>query len=265
VEKGGTDPATHTSHRGVNKSGRSHGQAASLEGQRSGRSSERVMAPLVAVSISIARSAGISFMRSHFQTCACLTPQRRANSAWLPAISTAFFTRGFMFMRTEYNLGCPDVNAFGCLTVYNSGCSFSAMTYAERLKIARAYAGLTQTELAEKSGIRQQMISKLETGLSDETTATVKLALACGVNPEWLDGEVGDMVPGGKSRFPEMPDALMLANIIMAVDRVIKEQKIKISRKKRLDLVQSLYRRMQSREAQERDVIEALSELDAED
>jgi hypothetical protein len=30
VEKGGTDPATLTSHRGVNKSGRFHDQAASL-------------------------------------------------------------------------------------------------------------------------------------------------------------------------------------------------------------------------------------------
>lgn len=60
------------------------------------------------------------------------------------------------------------------------------MNYCERLKAARDYAGLTQTGLAEKSGVKQGTISKIERGDTDSSTFTVQLAIACGVRPEWL-------------------------------------------------------------------------------
>lgn len=56
----------------------------------------------------------------------------------------------------------------------------------KRLGEARAHAALTQKQLAEKSGVSQQMISKLEQGQSKGTTDLVPIAIACGVSPEWL-------------------------------------------------------------------------------
>lgn len=66
-------------------------------------------------------------------------------------------------------------------------------TLASRLKKARNYARLTQAQLSERSGVKQQMISKLELGQSFETSKLVELAIACGVRPEWLATEQGEM------------------------------------------------------------------------
>lgn len=67
-------------------------------------------------------------------------------------------------------------------------------TLAARIKRARKHAGLNQTELAERVGLSQQQISSLETGAAEETTALVKIARVCGVNPFWLDSGEGAML-----------------------------------------------------------------------
>lgn len=90
-------------------------------------------------------------------------------------------------MLTLYNQGCIAVNNFRCLNIYNMGCTLTPMSaLSERLRIARKRAVLTQAQLAEKSGVKQQMISKLETGRSQETADIVPLAIAMQVRPEWL-------------------------------------------------------------------------------
>lgn len=71
-----------------------------------------------------------------------------------------------------------------------------AMTLGERLKAAREYAGLTQEELGVKACCGQGVVSKIERGDQDKTAYVVKLATACGVRPEWLDDESGEMVDG---------------------------------------------------------------------
>lgn len=53
--------------------------------------------------------------------------------------------------------------------------------------MARERAGLTQGDLVARSGVQQGTISKIERGESDSSTFTVRLAVACGVRPEWLD------------------------------------------------------------------------------
>lgn len=68
------------------------------------------------------------------------------------------------------------------------------MTLGERLRAARKHAGLTQVELETKSGVPQQTISKIERGDADTSAFVVRLAVACGVRPEWLDMESGSMV-----------------------------------------------------------------------
>jgi transcriptional regulator with XRE-family HTH domain len=59
-------------------------------------------------------------------------------------------------------------------------------TMASRLKTARTEAGLTQGELARRSGVQQQSISLIERGESQNTRYVVALARACGVEPTWL-------------------------------------------------------------------------------
>lgn len=56
----------------------------------------------------------------------------------------------------------------------------------DRLKQARRNAGLTQSELAERAGIKQSSVSEIERGLSRSSAHLIKLAQVCGVDPVWL-------------------------------------------------------------------------------
>jgi transcriptional regulator with XRE-family HTH domain len=99
-------------------------------------------------------------------------------------------------METNYHHRSNDVNHHCCFTQYKHGCIVQSMNLAERIQTARKHAALTQGGLAEKAGISQQAISRLETGEQKTTTDIVQIAVACGVRPEWLAMESGDMVDG---------------------------------------------------------------------
>ncbi len=68
-------------------------------------------------------------------------------------------------------------------------------TLAQRLKQARAERGFTQTQLAQAAGVAQSDISKLERGDAQKTANLVRLAMALGVSPSWLDTGDGPMQP----------------------------------------------------------------------
>jgi transcriptional regulator with XRE-family HTH domain len=68
------------------------------------------------------------------------------------------------------------------------------LTFAARLKLARKNAGLSQSQLAEKVGIGQSSISHIESGKSIGSTFTARIAEACGVSPEWLEGNCKPVV-----------------------------------------------------------------------
>lgn len=55
------------------------------------------------------------------------------------------------------------------------------MPHAERIKQARIDAGLTQTELAERSGISQPAISAVESGADVRLSTLERIAEALGV------------------------------------------------------------------------------------
>ncbi|WP_407919309.1 helix-turn-helix transcriptional regulator [Devriesea agamarum] len=60
-------------------------------------------------------------------------------------------------------------------------------TLTNRLRAAREYADLGQTELAIKAGISRATISAAENGHSAPSSATITVwALACGVDACWL-------------------------------------------------------------------------------
>ncbi|UYM03915.1 XRE family transcriptional regulator [Solicola gregarius] len=78
-----------------------------------------------------------------------------------------------------------------------------------RVRTARVAAGLTQAELAERSGVRQPNISAIERGLVDARSATVQRLLdACRVKPsQALDlhrDAVIDIVSSHRARRPRV-------------------------------------------------------------
>lgn len=66
-------------------------------------------------------------------------------------------------------------------------------TLAERLKMARLQAGLSQKNLGEKVGISQAAIQKIENGSAKTSTRLIEIAGVLGVRPEWLSEERGPM------------------------------------------------------------------------
>lgn len=71
------------------------------------------------------------------------------------------------------------------------------MTLSDRIQRARKNAGLTQKELADRVGISQTAVHKLECGRSRSSRRTVSIALTCGVDPIWLDTGRGEMALAG--------------------------------------------------------------------
>ena len=66
-------------------------------------------------------------------------------------------------------------------------------TLSTRLKYARKKKKLTQQQLAEKVGIKQQAVQRIETNRVHSTSYIVQLAQALNVTPEWLAlGETDD-------------------------------------------------------------------------
>lgn len=66
---------------------------------------------------------------------------------------------------------------------------------AQRLRIARAHKGWSQTELAKRSGLHSMQISKLERGITKEITGTTLRALceAMGISPKYFLGMTDDI------------------------------------------------------------------------
>jgi len=79
------------------------------------------------------------------------------------------------------------------------------MELKDRLKYARKRAGLTQSELADKAGIKQASVSEIERGLSRTSAYLVKIATICGVDPLWLAEGVGFAEAGERPQAQEDP------------------------------------------------------------
>lgn len=57
---------------------------------------------------------------------------------------------------------------------------------SERIKKKRAELNLTQVELAEKTGIKQQSLQQIEAGVTKRTRFLFEIAKALGCDPHWL-------------------------------------------------------------------------------
>lgn len=79
-----------------------------------------------------------------------------------------------------------------------------------RLFQARTHAKLTQTQLAKAAKVAQGTLGELEwTG--ESSMAVVRLAVACGVRPEWLAEGEGEMVDKVSWPFPHVDKGAILS------------------------------------------------------
>ena len=89
----------------------------------------------------------------------------------------------------------------------------SASTFAGRLKGLREAAGLTQGQLAERAGLNQFGVAKLEQGVREPTWATVQaLAAALGVSVEAFavpPEQEAPPRPRGRPKKAEVEEALV--------------------------------------------------------
>ena len=82
-------------------------------------------------------------------------------------------------MQEGLNLGMPDIPRLD--------------TLGQRLRYARQLRQLTQMQLAERAGVKQSDVSKLERSDSLSTTNLVAIAHVLRVRPLWLDKGDGPM------------------------------------------------------------------------
>jgi len=59
-------------------------------------------------------------------------------------------------------------------------------TISERIKQRRSELSMTQIELAEKTGVKQQSIQQIEAGVTKRPRYLLELAQALNCNPHWL-------------------------------------------------------------------------------
>lgn len=106
-----------------------------------------------------------------------------------------------MHMTQEYNSSSSIVKNPGSLIASNLGYIFTRMRFGQRLKRARSFAKLTQSELSERISLlgdltcSQVNISKLER--SETATGsefTVQFAICCGISATWLATGRGHMI-----------------------------------------------------------------------
>jgi transcriptional regulator with XRE-family HTH domain len=100
-------------------------------------------------------------------------------------------------------------------------------TIGARLLQARDYAGISQSELARKSGVSQTIVSRLERNEAKRTRDIVRLARACGVNSEWLAEGVGEMV--NKHKQHNVANVLEdLLGFVQQTDPILREKVINL-------------------------------------
>lgn len=128
-------------------------------------------------------------------------------------------------MHTEYSYSNICVNYYPPSLCNAFSSNLGPMTLGERLRLARQYAKISQAELEKRSGVDQATISKIERDDQKGSTEIVQLAVACGVRPEWLAMESGEMVDGLYVHDEKLKRMLMIAQELpeYAKDRAIKE------------------------------------------
>ncbi|MBV4480028.1 XRE family transcriptional regulator [Pseudomonas khavaziana] len=92
------------------------------------------------------------------------------------------------------------------------------MELKDRLKYARKLASMTQSEVAERAGIKQASVSEIERGLSRTSGYLVRIANACGVDPLWLSEGIGSPeIDGYDHRQPDSDSKMSSADQVRSM------------------------------------------------
>lgn len=93
----------------------------------------------------------------------------------------------------------------------------------DNLKQARIRAGLSQSELADKLGLKQSYISKLERGDTFSHEQAIRISEALGVSPSDIIIESDDYIPTNKSTKNENSSEIVesLRDLIKSKDETI--------------------------------------------
>ena len=86
-------------------------------------------------------------------------------------------------------------------------------TVGQRLRTARKRRGLTQPQLAQRSGVSQTSISDLERGRSDTSRDLVSLARALDCSLDWLADGNGP-APGSDPNIASGPEPADAGNFL---------------------------------------------------
>ena len=78
-------------------------------------------------------------------------------------------------------------------------------TISERLEFTLKQAGWSQSELARRSGVRQQSISRVCTGRTQNSRFLVRICQELGINPEWLESGKGEIYQTGVNQLTKVP------------------------------------------------------------
>lgn len=96
-------------------------------------------------------------------------------------------------MSIKHNIGVPisSVNRNPDMIFADN----TGMTIGQRIKKTRAELGMTQQDLADKTGLTQPTLSELERGDSASSSYLPAIAAALGVSALWLQKEQGPKYP----------------------------------------------------------------------
>lgn len=104
------------------------------------------------------------------------------------------------------------------------------MTIGQRLKQVRKERGLTQVELAARTGVKQSTLSDLELGKSAGTTSLAVVANVLGVSALWLETGRGERDAGAepaeelKRLLVETPEEMRLLTAFRLADDIGRDQ-----------------------------------------
>ena len=86
--------------------------------------------------------------------------------------------------------------------------------FGKRVRTARKNAGLSQAALARAVGVSQGTVSEMET-LAHSSTVTAQVAVACGVNANWLATGEGEMLEVGASVQQDVSSWRDISNVLL--------------------------------------------------
>lgn len=90
----------------------------------------------------------------------------------------------------------------------------TGMEFGERLAFARKRAGLSQSELARRVGLRSTAVSAIESGVTKASGKVASIARTLDCDPFWLETGDGDQ----EAAYPRFDASIIRSAVLAALD-----------------------------------------------